>query len=367
MIEASAKTPESGFLPTAVQESGGEARLDGGPVEFTEQDFVLLDALQAAPRAPWSRIGRALGVDATTAARRWERLRAGGLAWVTAYDAAKGSVVAFVEVSCRPNALEAVSAAACALPWVFSVDETAGNHDLLLSVAAADAYSLGRAVRRSIGGIKGVRRARIRFGIRLYSEGGDWRIRALDAAGRDELGAPLPPRPTSYATRGRPGMSAEDELLITALGEDGRLGWASLGARTGLGEYTARRRVQRMLREGAVTLRCDFAQPLAGLPTGVFYRMTVPHAQQDETACALARLPQVRLCAAVSGPYDLLVQVLLPGMEGIHAFETLLGERFPALETRDRTVLLHTPKRMGWLLDERGRAVGRRPLAPPAP
>ncbi|MEV1043109.1 AsnC family protein, partial [Streptomyces sp. NPDC050204] len=61
-------------------------------------------ALQAAPRAPWSRIGRALGVDATTAARRWERLRANGLAWVSAYDSAKSATVAYVEVRCRPRA-----------------------------------------------------------------------------------------------------------------------------------------------------------------------------------------------------------------------------------------------------------------------
>ncbi|MFD0621799.1 Lrp/AsnC family transcriptional regulator [Streptomyces sanglieri] len=75
-------------------------------------------ALQAAPRAPWSRIGRALGVDATTAARRWERLRANGLAWVSAYDSAKSTTVAYVEVRCRPRALDSVGTALADMPWV---------------------------------------------------------------------------------------------------------------------------------------------------------------------------------------------------------------------------------------------------------
>ncbi|WP_241196675.1 AsnC family protein, partial [Streptomyces sp. ADI95-17] len=52
-----------------------DSREAGEGEHFSELDLALVDALQAAPRAPWSRIGRALGVDATTAARRWERLR----------------------------------------------------------------------------------------------------------------------------------------------------------------------------------------------------------------------------------------------------------------------------------------------------
>jgi hypothetical protein len=101
---------------------------------FSELDLALLDAPQTTPRAPWSRIGRALGVDAATAARHWERLRAAGLSWITAHDAAKTATVAFVEVRCRPGSLASVSAAAALLPWVFNVDETAGDFDLFLGV-----------------------------------------------------------------------------------------------------------------------------------------------------------------------------------------------------------------------------------------
>ncbi|MEU2236095.1 Lrp/AsnC family transcriptional regulator [Streptomyces vietnamensis] len=340
-------------------------RPDGG-AWFTEQDLALLDALQSAPRAPWSRIGRAVGIDATTAARRWERLRENGLAWVTAYDSARTTTVAFVEVRCRPRAHEAVSEAASALPWVFSIEETAGDFDLLLSVAAGDLPGLGRAVHQVIGGMRGVRSARMRLGITLFGEGGDWRIRAMEPARRAELGVSGLPSRTPYAVRHNPrASSAEDQALITALGGDGRLGYTALAAETGLSEHVTRRRVQRMLRDGDIALRCDFAHPLVGLRTMVVYRMSVPHALLAQTGHALARLGQVRMCASVTGPHNLLLQVLLHGLPAVDPFEAQLADSFPELEIKDRTVALCARKRMGWLLDTDGRAVGRVPLAPP--
>ncbi|MEK0100560.1 AsnC family protein, partial [Streptomyces sp. A475] len=69
--------PESAAAPEAV---GGLGETE----TFEETDLALVDALQTDPRAPWSRIGPAVGVDATTAARRGARLERAGLAWVTA-------------------------------------------------------------------------------------------------------------------------------------------------------------------------------------------------------------------------------------------------------------------------------------------
>ncbi|WP_254705638.1 Lrp/AsnC family transcriptional regulator [Streptomyces vilmorinianum] len=344
-------------------ESGAPGPGPAGPdAGFSELDLALIDALQAAPRAPWSRIGRALGVDPTTAARRWERLRAAGLAWITAYDAARTATVAYVEVRCRPRSLEAVSTAVTALPWVFSVDETAGDFDLFLSVAGPDLPSLGRQIRGTIGGLRGVLSTRTRLGITLYGEGRDWRMRAMEPAERAALSTPRALGRTVYSAHWRNRHSPEDRALISALGGDGRLGYTELGAMTGMSEHTARRRVQRMMRDGDISIRCDLAHQLAGLPTMVVYRAAVPHPELERTGNALARFDQVRMCVSVSGPHNLLVLVWLHGLGAIDPFEALLAERFPALEVKDRTVALHTPKRMGRLLDDHGRAIGRVPL-----
>ncbi|MET7782244.1 AsnC family protein [Streptomyces mirabilis] len=52
-----------------------------------ETDLALVHALQIAPRAPWTAVGQALGIDPMTAARRWARLTGTGCAWVTCYPA----------------------------------------------------------------------------------------------------------------------------------------------------------------------------------------------------------------------------------------------------------------------------------------
>ncbi|MTE11855.1 AsnC family transcriptional regulator [Nocardia sp. CT2-14] len=347
-------------------ESGTDNGLLPGS-SISEPDLALIDALQSAPRAPWSHIGRAIGVDATTAARRWERLRADGSAWLTAYASARLATIGFVEIRCRPRFIDAVSAAAVELPWVIGVEETAGDFDLLISAGAADLPTLGRWVRDDIGGLRGIRSARMRVGITLFGEGGDWRMRALPPAQRAELSTPRASSRTAYGARGLTRLSPVDQALVTALHADARMSYTELGAAAGVSEHTARRRVDRLLREGDVVIRCDFAYSLAGLSTLVVYGMQVPQAQLASTGSALARLAQVRLCSAVSGRHSLMTHVLLHGLSGIGPFEKMLADRFPALEIKDRAVVLRTPKRVGWLLDERGRAVGRIPLGPLRP
>ncbi|MFD3745389.1 Lrp/AsnC family transcriptional regulator [Nocardia sp. NPDC058633] len=348
------EVPESGNLAPSAPDS-----------RFSELDLALIDALQTAPRAAWSQVGKALGIDATTVARRWDRLRAEGMAWITAYESAKTTTVAFVEVRCRPQAMDAVSAAVTALPWVFSVEETAGDYDLLLSVGAPDLPTLGRWTRRDIGALPGLRSTRTRVGITLFSEGADWQIRAMGPAQRATLSTERPSSRTSYSSLSHNRPSAEDQALLTALGADGRLSYTALGVASGLSEHTARRRVHRMIRDGELLVRCDLAHPLAGLPTSVSFRMSVPHADLEAAGSTLARQANVRLCASVSGPHNLFVQVVLHGLHGIDAFETLLAERLPTLRVKDRTITLKSAKRLGWLLDEQGRAIGRVPLGPP--
>ncbi|MFF2087233.1 Lrp/AsnC family transcriptional regulator [Nocardia sp. NPDC058176] len=348
---------------------GSVTRQDGSALSepvISEQDLSIIDALQTAPRAPWSRVASALEVDATTAARRWERLRADNAAWLTAYPSARVVTVGYIEVRCRPRAVDAVSAATAQLPWVFCVDETAGEFDLLISAGAADLTTLGRWVREGLGGLDGVESLRMRVGITLFGEGGDWRMRALPPAQRAQLSTPRPSSRTAFVVNGLHRLSAVDQALLTALHADARKGFAALGAQIGVSEHTARRRLERMRREGDIVLRCDFAYALAGLSTLVIYSMAAPHGRLSDIGAALAALEQVRLCVAVTGRHGLMVHALLPGLTGIEPFEELLADRFPVLEIRDRAVVLRSPKRMGWLLDESGRAVDRVALSPPS-
>ncbi|WP_329557981.1 Lrp/AsnC family transcriptional regulator [Streptomyces uncialis] len=331
---------------------------------FSEVDLALVDALQSSPRATWSQLGRVLGIDATTVARHWERLHTLGLAWITAYEAPHAATVAYVEVRCRPGSFEQVSRTLARMPWIFSVDETADDFDLFLSVAAPDLHSLGTAVHGTIGGLPGVHSTRTRLGITVFGEGSDWRTRAIDSAARAQLPESRTTVRDTYSSHMRTRLTQQDHDLRAALGLDGRLSYKALGEAAGLSEHTARRRLLQMLRDRDLTLRCDIAHPLAGYRAMVIYRARVPHQHLEQTGIGLAHMEQVRLAVSVSGPRNLLLMAWLHDLNGIGPFENLLADRFPHLEVEDRTVALHSPKRMGRLLDRHGRATQHIPLPP---
>src|SRR4051794_33976046 len=104
---------------------------------LAEQDLKLVDALQAAPRASWSTLGRALGLGAVTAARRWDALVERGDAWLTAYAAGELTAqlaLAFVEIDCAPGATLRVAGELASDVHVVTVECVAGPGDLLVHV-----------------------------------------------------------------------------------------------------------------------------------------------------------------------------------------------------------------------------------------
>ena len=127
------------LMSSSTHESAGpfEGLLGAGqPAPLDELDYLLITALQTSPRAEWAQIGKALGVDASTAARRWNRLTEAGNAWLSCYTVAVGAVVpiiAFIEVDCAAGALHEVAAEIADDPHLITIEHVTGARDLLLS------------------------------------------------------------------------------------------------------------------------------------------------------------------------------------------------------------------------------------------
>lgn len=327
-------------------------------VTLTEFDLALVDALQARPRGSWASIGAALGVSGSTAARRWERLRSGGLAWLTTYAAFGATMIGYVEVDCHPAEVAATANRLAALGWVVSVEHVAGSCDLLLVVSTADLATLSAAATDDIGTLAGVTGVRVRLATRLYGEGSDWQAGSLEPGQRSRL-----TDTSSHAAAAAAGLSLADLPLLEVLGEDGRASYASVADRLGIAEHVARRRIQRLTEAGRVVFRCDFAHELAGWPVTAALRAWVPPSRLDEIGAALRALPEFRLCAAVTGDANLFATVWLHSVGAEQRLETTLGQRFPELRVVDRAVTMRAVKRMGRLLDECGRATGYVPFA----
>ncbi|WP_194853027.1 Lrp/AsnC family transcriptional regulator [Nocardia sp. SYP-A9097] len=323
-----------------------------GAAGFGEPDLDLVNALQIDPRASWTRIGASLGVDATTVARRWQRLTDSGLAWMTAYPPGL-AVLGYLRLHCRADAVPTLSERVCAIDCVFSVERTSGHFQLNLSVAAEDAAALDDLAVRVLGRLPGVLEVDVSVGMRLYIEGGHWRPGALDPAQRTllaqdrRLPPPVPDRPR-----------AGDLELMLALSPDGRRSAAELAQQTGLSETTVRRRLADMTRSGRLQIRCDFAQQSAGWPVNINYWIRLPAGELDAFGAELAQWPEIRLCAATTGAGNVLVIAWLRSQHECILLENRLLQSFPNLHITERQLTLRALKRMGRLLAPNGSAVG---------
>ncbi|WP_330180082.1 Lrp/AsnC family transcriptional regulator [Nocardia sp. NBC_01503] len=319
---------------------------------FSEWDLNLVNALQINPRAPWSRIGPALGVDAATAARHWQRLTAAGLAWTTAY-APEYAVVGWVQLRCGPDSLGRVAELVCRCPSIYSVESTGGSFQFDLTVAVADLAAFDDFVVRWLGALPGVAAIRAVVGLDMYVEGADWRPEALDRDERARL-----TDDDEHARLVRSVRRETDRLLVAALGEDARLPLAELATAVGSSQTTVRRRLGELLASGRLILRCDMSRQIAGWPIAVTYRAELPAEQLRSLGLTVADWGEIRLCTATfGGDTNLIIIAWLRMAHDAIDLEARLSRAFPELRIIDRQVSLRTVKRMGRVLDDQGRAL----------
>jgi DNA-binding Lrp family transcriptional regulator len=330
-------------------------------VTVSETDLQLLHALQVSPRAPWNVLGQVLGISPSTAARHWARLSEEGLAWVTAYRPDLAGRLgdptnALVTATCTPSRLTAVAAQLATHPQVLSVELVSGDGDLHLTIAERDRHAFADYMLDRYSDLDGLLQSSTCWVTRLYKEGSKWRLRALSPAQVRRLRELTEPRTTAPHDR-RTLLSQVDQRIVDALSEDGRASYAALAEAAGISEPTVRRRLRGMLESGRLAVRCDVAWEAAGWPVHTTLALRVPAERLDDTARALAALPDTRLVATCVGEADLIVSVWLPALGDSHPFAAMLTERFPGVRIVRWLTALRAVKRMGQLLDDRGRAL----------
>lgn len=314
-----------------------------------EADLALIHALQLDARAPWTRIAAAIGVDAATVVRHWGALREEGLAWLTAWPTperwASSTDLALVLV--HPGASSAARAAIVRRPWVLGIDETSAGL-LLLVAASAGLPQLGERV-RDLEAATTVLRMDVAASV--AAEDSTWRLRVLSAAQQRML---RPARPA--AERARPPKPQAVAEIAEALEEDPRMPSATLGARLGVSEATARRAVDRAASAGLLRLGCDLAMPAAGFRRGavLWARSTDP----EGAAARAARVPEVHRAVVAVGPAPLSVSVRARSLTALPSIERAWGQD---VDIVDRWAVLRPIKRNGHELDAAGRSIARIP------
>ncbi|MGK4591757.1 AsnC family transcriptional regulator [Amycolatopsis sp. w19] len=326
-----------------------------------EEDFSLIHALQLRPRASWAQLGDALSSSPVTLTRRWERLRNGGGAWVTAYPRVPGRSriqAAYVEIRCASGQVRALISELSAWPSVVSIEEASREYSLVLTVFGLGMHDLSTLLLDAIPGLPGVLNIRSHLVSRLHVEGSSWRVGALDR-GRVQALSQLPP---SGGTGGRQtAMRPWQEpyaSLTAALGEDGRRTAADLARLTGRPVSTVRRQLGHLIAADALTFRCEIAQGLTPSPIVVNWWCQVPVAHVPTCVDRLRANPAIRQIASLPGPANLLVTTWMRSIEESMRMQEHLEQDLAPLSIVDSALILRTAKRMGWLLDDLGRSTG---------
>ena len=330
---------------------------------INEDELALVHALQVQPRATWTDLAGVLGCTTVTAARRWERLHAEGIAWVAAVPGARCSALtAFVRLRCAAGRRETVAAELAGDPEAVTIELTAGGYDLFVEVITPGLADFTRYLLDRVEQLPDVTEVSVDVATHVVTEASRWRLDALAPRLTSALAEAGASRP-----RERPparGLTELDARLLTALGVDGRRPWDGLAQATGTSAATARRRVERLLATEEAALRCDIAAPLFGRPVTLSLRAQLPAPELAVTARSVTALPGVRFVATLAGPDNLLATFWLRSVEEVHRVEAELLVRHPAVRVTDRALALRAVKRMGRLLDAAGRSAGVVPLGP---
>ncbi len=137
-------------------------------------------------------------------------------------------------------------------------------------------------------------------------------------------------------------MDEIDDRLIAALRADARAPTASLARGLGLSRTTVQSRLERLQRTGVITgftVRLSDAHQRGQIHAYVM--ITVSHKQSTQVIAAIRRMPAVRLLQSVSGPFDLIAEVVAPSVAEMDALIDGLGA-LPGVDRTTSSIVLST-------------------------
>ncbi|MFF1476446.1 Lrp/AsnC family transcriptional regulator [Streptomyces sp. NPDC058301] len=297
--------------------------------EFDELDQRLVSALVLDGRAPFSKIAAVLGVSDQTVARRYRRLYAEGeLRVVGVRDTERlGHARWMLRLRCTPDASVSIATALARRPDTAWIGLTSGGTEVVCTTEARrpeehEALLLGKLPRTpSIMEIGAHQLLHLFYGGRL---GWFTKDSALTAEERAAL-APEPVEPASGPIR----LDAEDEALMAALARNGRASHPELQKATGRSESAVKRRLDQLLRCGALFIDVEFDSTRFGFRTRALLWITVAPSVLAAVGAALASHTEVAFAAATSGPANLVAVVICRDPAGLYAY---LSEKLGTLE-----------------------------------
>jgi Lrp/AsnC family transcriptional regulator, regulator for asnA, asnC and gidA len=148
-------------------------------------------------------------------------------------------------------------------------------------------------------------------------------------------------------------MDQMDRQIVEQLRQDGRRSNVEISRTLGVSEGTVRKRIERLLADGALSI-VGLANPAtAGYETRTVILLTVSLPQVQEVARQLSALPEVLSVYVLTGGYDILLEAVFRSDQHLLSF---LSEQLAAMPGIMASKTCHVPQvikeRANWLLPE---------------
>lgn len=316
-------------------------------------DRRIVHALQVDGRAPFNKIATVLGVSDQTVARRYRRLRSTGRVRVVGspHALAFGQHSWLLRLHCTPDAAAGIADALARQGNTAWVTLNSGGTEINCMIRTRNRQETDSLLLRRLPRTPRIVSVSAHKLLHIFYGGDSGWLGKANALTDAEIAAISPPRAAPDPEAAQRVVPVDgDDALLAALALDGRTGHADLAAATGWSESTVRRRLDELLRTGAVYLDVDVDNDLFGANEHARLWMSVAPAKLAAAGAALADHPEIPFVCAMTGTANLVASVVCADAEELYAYLTTRIGALDGVQHVESTPVIRVVKREGALL-----------------
>ncbi|WP_030377578.1 MULTISPECIES: Lrp/AsnC family transcriptional regulator [unclassified Streptomyces] len=321
------------------------------------EDVRIIRALQIAPRASFAAIAGAVGLTESAVNRRYRRLRAEGVLRVAGVvnPGALGQSRWLVRLRCRPGSVAAIAEALAGREDVNWVALSAAGYEITCAIQSRSREQREELLGRRLPRTAAVLDINAFAMLRQFLGGRGHYWAALDGVLSPEQEALLGSNGSPFAevpvvAREPVVLTAGDERICVALAVDGRASLVDLAAAADSTPGRVSRRLDALLRRGAVHIDVEIAAAALGYHARANLWLRVHPSAVKEVGRALAREPGIAFAAAVSGPSNVHAVAHCRDLDELFEFTSDRVGSLPGLQSMEVSPVLRHLKQAGTLL-----------------
>jgi Lrp/AsnC family transcriptional regulator, regulator for asnA, asnC and gidA len=315
-------------------QSGGGVMIEPKPLaKLDKLDFDLIRELETDGRLGVTELSERLRASASTLANRIKGLKEGrAVRFLTLiHPAAIGNPrQVLIAVSTPPSQTEAVALRLAAAPQIHHVSIHTGRYDIFASLSLPQSTDLWQLINPILVSIPEISKAEVMLCLKIAKL-------SLSL---------LSPNSICLMDKevGPFDLDGLDFRLLHYLRLDPRASYAELGEKVGCHRATARRRIERLLREEALQVAAVADPVRLGYPLRANIGLALRPGMVDKAAAAVAASPLTHHVVVTTGSFDMLFTTFFRDQAELSKFCSEYISTIPGIVTYETMVLMKVVK-----------------------